>query len=135
MTLMTWTRESFGTNLSIADEQHQEIFALVNGLNEAVTSGQRASIGAKLDALIDYVVMHFKTEEQLMQQHGYPQLAAHKAEHDKLVSTCADLQKKFHAGTAEVTAETTGFVKDWLIQHIPAVDKNYGPFFSAKGVS
>jgi hemerythrin len=70
-----------------------------------------------------------------MQQHGYPEFAAHKAEHDKLVSTCADLQKKFHAGAAEVTGETTGFVKDWLVKHIPAIDKNYGPFFSQKGVT
>jgi hemerythrin len=135
MTLMTWTKESFGTNLSIADEQHREIFALVNGLNDAVTTGNRAGIGAKLDALISYVVMHFQTEEKLMQQHGYPEFAAHKAEHDKLVSTCADLQKKFHAGAAEVTGETTGFVRDWLVKHIPAIDKNYGPFFSKKGVT
>jgi hemerythrin len=135
MTLLTWTKEAFGTNISIADDQHREIFARVNSLNEAVAAGDRAKVGKQLDALIDYVLMHFKTEEELFQKHGYPEFAAHKAEHDKLVGTCADLQKKFHAGQAEVTAETTGFVKEWLVKHIPARDKQYGPFLGGKGVS
>jgi len=56
-------------------------------------------------------------------------------EHDKLVATCADLQQKFHAGEAEVTADTTQFVKDWLDNHIPKVDKDYGPFFNERGIS
>lgn len=132
---MTWTKESFGTNVSIADEQHREIFSLVNTLNDAVAAGDRSKVGKDLDALIDYVVMHFQTEEELLKKHGYPEFAAHKAEHEKLVGTCADLQKKFHAGAAEITADTTAFVKDWLVKHIPAVDQNYGPFLGSKGVT
>ena len=134
MALMTWTKEAFGTEIAVSDEQHREIFAMVNGLNDAVAAGDRAKVGQKLDGLINYVVMHFKTEEELMQKHGYPELAGHKAEHDKLVSTCADLQKKFHAGQAQITAETTAFVRDWLVKHIPSVDKHYGPFLRGKGV-
>jgi len=135
MAFLTWTKEAFGTNISVADEQHRELFNLVNGLHDAVSAGDRTNVGKRLDALIDYVVLHFKTEEELLKKHGYPDFAAHKAEHDKLVSTCAELQKKFRAGAAEITAETTGFVKDWLVKHIPAVDKNYGPFLGGKGVS
>jgi hemerythrin len=68
-----------------------------------------------------------------MQRYGYPEFAAHKAEHDKLVGTCADLQQKFRAGTASVTVETTALVRDWLCKHIPSVDKHYGPLRSAEG--
>jgi hemerythrin len=135
MALMTWTKEAFGTNVSVADEQHIEIFALVNKLNDAVAAGDRAKVGRELDALISYVVMHFATEEALFQKHDYPDFKAHKSEHDKLVSVCADLQKKFHAGAAEITAETTAFLKDWLVKHIPAVDQKYGPYLGSKGVS
>lgn len=135
MALLTWTAEQFGTNVSEADQQHQTLFNMLNELHETVSSGERGAIGNQLDALIDYVVMHFQTEEKLMQANGYPNYAAHKAEHDKLVSTCADLQKKFHAGDADVTEETTTFVKDWLVNHIPKIDKDYGPFLNEKGVS
>ncbi len=131
MALMTWTKEAYGTNVAVADDQHQEIFRMLNGLHETAAAGDRGAIGKQLDALIEYVVMHFQTEEKLMQQKGYPEFAAHKAEHDKLVGTCADLQKKFHAGEAEVNQDTTRFVRDWLDSHIPKVDMPYGPCLNA----
>lgn len=134
MALLTWTKEQFGTNINTADYQHQEIFSMVNQLVDRVTSGNRQAVGKQLDALINYVAMHFKTEEDLMQAHGYPDYAAHKAKHDELVATCVDLQKKFHASQAEVTGDTAVFVKDWLYNHIPNVDKHYGPFLNSKGV-
>ncbi|MBL1255762.1 bacteriohemerythrin [Methylocystis sp. Sn-Cys] len=135
MSLITWTKEQFATNVSAHDAEHQEIFRLVNVLGDAVASGDRTSIGKELDALIDYVVKHFAAEEANFAQYDYPAAAGHKAEHDKLVATCADLQKKFHAGEAEVTGETAGFVVGWLTDHIPNIDRLYGPYLNAKGVA
>ncbi|CAL1240585.1 bacteriohemerythrin [Candidatus Methylocalor cossyra] len=135
MALITWTKDTFGTDVGVADDQHQKLFGLLNGLHEAVGAGNRSAVGSKLDELINFVVMHFKTEEDLMKQHGYPEYETHKAEHDKLVATCADVQKKFHAGELDITADTTDFVKDWLTNHIPNVDKHYGPFLKSKGVA
>lgn len=135
MALMTWTKDQFGTGVSVADVQHQRLFGMLNELHELAPGGNRSAIGAKLDELINFVVEHFATEEKLMQQNGYPNFAAHKAEHDKLVSTCADLQKKFHAGQAEISQDTTCFVRDWLNNHIPNVDKHYGPFLNEKGIA
>ena len=43
--------------------------------------------------------------------------------------------KKFHAGQAEVTGETASFVVGWLTNHIPNIDKRYGPFLNANGVA
>ncbi|MDF9391385.1 MULTISPECIES: bacteriohemerythrin [Methylococcus] len=131
MALMTWTAAEFGTNVGFADDQHKTIFDMVNKLHDTAATGNRAEIGKQLDALIDYVVMHFKSEETEMQKKDYADFAAHKAEHDKLVGVCADLQKKFHAGEAEVNQDTTRFVRDWLVNHIPKVDKLYGPCLSA----
>jgi hemerythrin len=135
MALITWTKEAFGTAVGVADEQHQTLFDMLNGLHEAVGAGNRTAVGQQLDDLINFVVMHFKTEEDLMQEHGYPDFPAHKAEHEKLVATCADVQKKFHAGELDITADTTAFVKDWLVSHIPNVDKYYGPFLNQQGVA
>ncbi|MBS1212828.1 MAG: hemerythrin family protein [Proteobacteria bacterium] len=135
MSLITWTKEQFGTSVSVTDSEHQTLFSMLNDLHASVAGGNRQTVGQNLDALIDFVVKHFKTEEELMQANGYPDYTAHKAEHDKLVNTCADVQKKFHAGQLEITAETTNFVKDWLVSHIPAIDMRYGPFLNSKGVA
>ena len=37
----------------------------------------------------------------------------------------ADLQKKFHAGEADVTVEVGELVKGWLDKHIPTFDRGY----------
>lgn len=130
MALMKWTKEEYGTTVDICDEQHQELFNRLNTLNDAVGGGKRGEIGERLDYLIDFVVEHFKTEERLMEEKSYNGLSKHREEHDNLVSTCADLQKKFHANEAEVEQETMTFLKNWLNQHIPVTDKSYGPALS-----
>ena len=135
MSLITWTEAAFGTKVTIADEQHKVIFDMLNDLNDAVPAGNRAAIGTKLDALVNYVVDHFAEEERLMTETGYPDYAAHKVEHTKLLETCGGVAAKFHAGELEITQETTAFVKDWLVSHIPNVDKRYGPHLNSKGVN
>jgi len=134
MSLMTWTKEQFGTDVTVHDQEHQTIFAMVNALAEAVKAGERKSIGNHLDALIAFVAKHFASEEGNMAKAAFSQAAAHKAEHDKLVTTCLDLQKQFHAGAAEITADTLRFVRDWLQGHIPSLDRSYGPALNAAGV-
>lgn len=126
MALITWTQEQYGTTVAKHDEEHKILFAMLNDLHDSV-SGDRATIGKKLDTLIAYVVEHFKSEEDNMKSRNYADFDAHKAEHEKLIATCADLQKKFHAGEAEINANTTAFVKSWLDTHIPNIDLRYGP--------
>jgi len=135
MALLNWTADAFGTKITVADDEHKVIFDMTNKLNDLASAGDRAAVGKQLDALIAYVAGHFKTEEDLFAAHGYPDAVAHKAKHDELVATCLDVQKKFHAGEIEVTGDTCVFVKDWLYNHIPNVDKHYGPYLNSKGVS
>jgi hemerythrin len=126
MALITWTAEQFGTNVGFADEEHKILFGKLNKLYDLATGGaERSAVGTQLDDLIAYVVEHFAHEEKEMASAGYSGLDAHKKEHDALVAVCADLQKKFHAGQAEVTDEVGQMVKNWLNNHIPNVDKGY----------
>jgi hemerythrin len=135
MSLITWTKEQFGTNVSKHDQEHQTLFNMLNSLHTAVGGGDRKAVGQELDGLIAFVAKHFASEEESMTTHGFAGVGAHKAEHESLVSTCVDLQKKFHAGQAEITPETTTWVKDWLFKHIPNIDRQYGPFLNGKGMA
>ena len=126
MALITWTAEQYGTNVGFADEEHQELFGKLNKLYDLATGGaERAAIGAQLDDLIAFVVGHFAHEEREMQFKNFDGFDAHKAEHEALIGICADLQKKFHAGEAEVTEEVGQLVKGWLDNHIPKFDMGY----------
>ncbi len=135
MSLITWTPEQFATNVSAHDAEHKEIFNRLNALGDAVGAGQRLAVGKALNSLIACVAEHFASEEANFAKYGYPDTPSHKAEHDKLVAACLDLQKKFHAGEAEVTGDTASFVVGWLTNHIPNIDKKYGPFLNDKGVA
>lgn len=126
MALITWTASQFGTDVGFADEEHQILFGKLNKLYDSATGGAaRSTIGEQLDDLIAYVVGHFAHEEKEMQAKGFDNYDSHKAEHEKLVAVCADLQSKFHAGSAEVTDEVGQMVKGWLDHHIPTFDKAY----------
>jgi len=76
------------------------------------------------------VVDHFAHEEKEMQAAGFSGFDKHKAEHEALIGICADLQKKFHAGEADVTEEVGQMVKGWLDSHIPTYDKAYSAVLS-----
>jgi hemerythrin len=135
MALITWSKEGFGTNVGMHDEEHRSIFGKLNTLHDTLGNGDRKAVGTHLDDLIDIVAKHFASEEVNLSKHNYHAFEAHKREHDKLVSTCLELQSKFRAGQAEVTPETTAFLRDWLIGHIPVIDRSYGPFLNSKGLS
>lgn len=126
MALITWTATQYGTNVGFADDEHKVLFGKLNSLYDLATSGAaRTAIGTQLDDLISYVVGHFAHEETEMKAKSFPAFDAHKAEHVSLIGICADLQKKFHAGEAEVTHEVGQLVKSWLDNHIPKFDMAY----------
>lgn len=131
MALITWNEEQHATTVGKYDDEHKVLFGLLNDLDDAVPGGNHDQVGGKLNALVGYVVEHFAREEAEMQAKGYKGFAAHKAEHDKLVATCSELQTKFRKGEAAITPETTLFVKDWLDGHIPKIDRAYGPTMNA----
>lgn len=132
MALMVW-EDKYSVNVNQVDGQHQEIFRLVNALDD-VLSEDRAVIAEKLTDLVGFVVNHFATEEKYMQETGYPNYAAHKKMHDDLVAQVAAIQEKFSAGEQDITGDITAFVRDWLYQHIPNIDKQYGPYFNERGI-
>ena len=132
--LFAWN-DTYSVQIGIIDMQHKNLVGLVNELHGAMMKGHgKDKLGQILSKLIKYTEMHFGTEEKLMQSHGYPEYSAHKAEHDHLTHTVADLQRKFQANEVGLTVEVMDFLKDWLGKHIMGSDKRYAPFLNSKGV-
>ncbi len=105
----------WSTSLDIGNaelnEQHKKLFTLINALDA------KRTCGTTLKELLDYVVMHFKTEEDLFAKAGWSESAAHKETHDKFVQDALALTS---VGDAEMQ-----FIKQWLITHICASDMKY----------
>jgi len=120
-------------NLSIGveamDEQHKRLLELLNQLHDSLETGDNhETLAGVLDGLAQYTQVHFSAEEELMSQHGYPDLPAHREQHQKLTAHLLWLTGRFRGGEADLAREALRFVKRWLCIHIVGSDKQYGNF-------
>ncbi|MBY0431849.1 MAG: bacteriohemerythrin, partial [Rhodospirillales bacterium] len=94
------------------------------------------TIGPVLSALVEYTHTHFRNEEAMMAENGYPFSAEHHAAHEDLRGQVEDIRKRFEAGdTSRLGNEMLAFLHDWLYFHILEEDMSYRPFFEAKGLA
>ena len=55
----------------------------------------KEQLGKILSSLVKYTQVHFKTEENLMESHHYPDYGLHKSEHERLTTTVLDFHRNF----------------------------------------
>ncbi|HEX8964075.1 MAG TPA: bacteriohemerythrin [Rhodocyclaceae bacterium] len=121
--MMEWN-DSLKVGHGMIDRDHQRLVALINQLGEAMSAGQgKEACGAVLDELIDYTRTHFANEERLMAAHGYPDSAAHRAEHARLIEDVQEFRIKYASGTATLSVFLLRFLMEWLTHHIMQSDK------------
>jgi hemerythrin len=133
--MFEWKKE-YSVNIASIDAQHQNLFAIAAELHKAMCSGQaRPVMGKILDRLVNYTATHFSHEERLMQQHCYPDFAAHKLAHDALKRQVVDFQTEFKSGKVAVSVELMSFLQDWLQKHIQETEKRYSPFLVQRKVA
>ena len=117
------------------DSQHKRLIELINRLYKAVVNQQdRQTSGRILDELIDYAAVHFRTEEELFDRHGYAEGRQHREIHEKLVQRILAYRDEFRQGAA-LDISLLEFLKNWLVEHIMRTDKKYSAFLRDRGVS
>jgi len=132
MAFLDW-RSSFSVSNPEMDAHHQRLFRLLNDLHEAIlTQRGRVDMGPIIDRLFEHTLNHFAAEEQLMESCGYPDLEAHRQEHERLLERVREMDATYRhpkSGKWEVVPEAFAFLlKDWLMEHILVMDKAYAPF-------
>lgn len=133
-TAFQWN-QSYSVKVDAMDAQHKKLFEIIHELYTAMRSGHGKDVaGEVLSRLIKYTVEHFTAEEKMMEQNGYPGLAAHRLEHRALTDKVKAFKKDFDSGTGVITLELMTFLQDWLTNHIQSVDQKYGAYFNSKGV-
>ncbi len=127
---------AYKVNISSIDGQHQNLFRIAAELHAAMSAGKaKSALSQILDRLVQYTAVHFNYEERLMEIHGYPNLAQHRAEHQALTRKVLAFQSDFENGKGAVTVQVLHFLRDWLEKHIAGSDQCYSPFLRAKKVA
>jgi len=129
-----WKPE-YDIGIESIDKQHRKLVGMINNLQTAVdySTGQEFERGA-LDDLVDYTRTHFKYEEGLMEQNGYPDFEAHRAEHERMIARVEEVLEAYRQDQDSAMKKATTFLRSWLINHINGTDKQYSQFLIDKGV-
>jgi hemerythrin len=123
MPIAYWQNTYYTGNAQV-DEQHQQLFTMVNSLHDAVVAGENFQIIKEiLDRLANHTVAHFQTEEELMKAVNYPEYDRHKQTHDRLTAKVFNLIENYSNYNGAVTTEITQFLTEWLGHHIKGEDQ------------
>jgi hemerythrin len=132
--IFVWKPE-YSVSVSTLDNQHKNLFALAQILQDAMREGKGRNVLARcLNTLVAYTKTHFAEEESMLARHNYPDLANHKLQHAQLIEQISEFQTQFNAGNALISVELMDFIQVWITKHIMQTDFSYGNFFNKLGV-
>ncbi|WAF76920.1 bacteriohemerythrin [Aeromonas dhakensis] len=133
--LLHWN-EAFMVQVPSMDNQHLGLFEAMNRLYQAVIDKSPAQLRKqRLDELLKLAIQHFADEEQVMEQAGYPELRRHKEEHARLLAELDTLMQRNGPDDEEFNMELLVFLKNWLLNHISKVDKQYSGSLRQAGIA
>jgi len=113
------------------DEQHRQLVRLVNRLNRAVNGDEDAGEVAGLFVrLFEATRQHFETEHRYMVQYAYPATTVHDHEHQRLLEELTRMSSETTPGNELLILQR---VKDWLLDHINAADRQLGHYLVRHG--
>lgn len=126
---MPWS-ESFSLGIRLLDNDHRQLFDIINTLHQAVLAGaERRVVGGILDALVSYTEGHFEREEAYLARYGYPERDAHMAEHRRLTGVVYGLKRQFDQDADKIIGrDVLTFLKTWLEKHILGSDMAFAPY-------
>jgi len=115
------------------ERQHQAMVGASNRLAAAIEAGETQTEAKKaISFLLIYVGTHFKDEEALMADLGYPGLEAHRLKHEHCTRRIDDLLEHHRAGHPGMLAELVRFFNYWLLEHFETADRELAAFLKAR---
>lgn len=135
MAAMVWN-DSYSVGNAVLDSDHRILINLTNQLYDAVDTGQsREVVGSVLNVLVEYVEHHFRREEAILAQAGFPSLDKHKLMHHGLEKQVYDIRDRWHAGERmALDDEVLELLKKWLTDHILVSDKGYSSWIAETAI-
>lgn len=129
MELLNWS-EKYSVNHNILDQQHQQLFEIVNELYNSFTNrDSHIIIREIISKLHYYAVFHFAEEEKILHKRNVPLKNHHIKQHNDFIKLIAALQNKFDLGDRNGSVQLIGHLKRNLMNHILNDDKKYAHLF------
>ena len=125
--LIVWS-STFSCGIRMIDEQHKKLIEIVNDLFSHVNGNEEQEceyFNKVIHGYIDYIKIHFATEERLMCFIKFESYISHKREHDNFLKTIADSVRTFNTWDRVSLSTLARFLRSWILSHIVIMDKGY----------
>jgi hemerythrin len=113
----------------LIDRQHARLDDLGRRLHAAVIEDR--PVRALLGQLILQTRRHFDSEERLMRQFGYPDMAGHVSLHQGVINDMHRMRETLRSGLPVHRKHTVHFT-DWLDHHVSEADRNLVAFLTRR---
>ncbi|MCL2575265.1 MAG: bacteriohemerythrin [Defluviitaleaceae bacterium] len=113
------------TGIKEVDEQHMELVERINHLFTFVDGKVTAQeLEDTFTFLVQYVAVHFETEDRIMQEINYPDMDKHIEQHELLINKAVNLREQLdtHGYELHSIIELRGFLLKWIVDHIKGSD-------------
>ncbi|MGA2730211.1 MAG: hemerythrin family protein [Terracidiphilus sp.] len=133
-TLVAWNHAST-VGVEAVDSEHAIMIDAMNELRLALASGaERVQANELLGRLIEITRIHFRNEELLMERYGYPGVAEHRKEHQRLITQLVESTRRLQNAEHGSMNDLLCFLHDWFIDHVLEWDHQYVPWLNERGV-
>ncbi|MBY0430722.1 MAG: bacteriohemerythrin [Rhodospirillales bacterium] len=129
MTHIDWSQR-YKLGIPAIDADHGTLVSMLNRfLNASLEGASDSELAAYLHTLVEEVRAHFQREEAMLDRVNYPELPAHKVEHDRLLVQVQHYEQACQAGEVPraLSLETADYLRHWLLDHIILADMPYRP--------
>ena len=121
MDIVSW-KESYTVGNEQIDHEHMVFIKIIGRVHEAVI--KRKSLDDLKRIMLElekYAMFHFVSEENIMIDSAFPDIAEHKKEHEKLLNTLDGKFKEIVSGE-EDPSTLVSFLLDWFVYHTTSLD-------------
>ncbi len=129
---ITW-KPKYNTGIKDVDDEHMALLNLINRLQLAICYHQGECFEREaLDELVKYTRIHFKREEKMMLEYGYPAYEHHKQLHDEMTNEVLIHVERFKNEGHAALVDIAPILGKWLTDHICIEDQAYAKFIHEK---
>ncbi len=123
MSLIAWRKE-FEIGIPSVDHEHRSLVEQINALAEGLSAGAPMATGLDHFGRIHAAISaHFALEEEVMRDMAYDEIAAHKADHERLLDDIRGIMDAYeqgaYVGGADLLADHLG---RWFTEHFRSKD-------------
>jgi len=132
--LLTWN-DNLLTGFDEVDLQHKKLISVINDVHTAMNApaaDYAKGMAKALKRLTDYTYYHFDEEEKFMRANNYPDIDAHRKEHQAFIEKVSNQIKTLTQANPEDGFIFYRFLGSWLLNHIAKSDKAWADYISTK---